>query len=790
MPLEPDPAPRIAPASLWLLTFGILSVIAICIGAVGIYYFFPTSFALLLTSLIALLGAGIAAVALYAYYCQLRDSLSLPLQEVIESVDRLANGDSGSPIWGIYRNDAVGELARNIEHLRQYFSETGDVQIESERGPLRVKFDGEAAPLFDRLQQSMQAAMQTVAEAAMNLQETTNASRTEAHAFTGELRQNLLQLTETAATCNSQISGMHDDLRHSTSRLLSAQNESVQQLNAVVPALGEKLNALDQVAKIAGQQTEITLKQLLQSSHSMRETAQFSNTVSQKFAKESEELSARMFAAINLLRSSGKAMADTNDLTRGRVNEMVTALTQAEQELRRTLDSAASRITVTADMADRISDLTIRTEASASMMTSAVDGLLQHNAGFAQQIEANSKRFNAMLTNVDTLQQNFSGAISTISVRGEQIEQVLRHLRQQHERLMTELTRSSGDAAAGLSKLATESEQLIARVEAQLALAGAIADGELRRLGEATTVAAESAQIASNQLTQATQMLIEGGAKVDQVSGNMQTQLARLDREIGGAIENMVARTDEIATRTEAKVTAVYDRVDDMAQRLTALSQLTGTMGQVAAQLGGIIPQLGQGGTSGGLSELRQEIRTIANGIGLWQQEVATTLAALPARMGTMLGTNPDSSLADSSLSVIRAQIESTRQDVLTSITGTSGDVLHRLHGLEEVGSFVADHITTPKPDNVGGALRGVLAALGQITTQLHQIDQRLPRGNGVITPFMIANDTQDKKHVDQALTTVTDIFTSLRDRGDDVINRLNQVANHLQSAAEKIQRH
>lgn len=785
MSLKSDPAPIVAPSSLWLISGGYFLAACVVIGAIGVNFYFPTSLELLLVSFVALLGAGLAAVALYAYLGQLRDSPQEPILHLIESVDRLANGDSASPIWGIYRTDSVGNLARGIEHLRPYFAESADMELPSQRGPLRIKFDGEAAPLFDQLQTSVLAAMRTVADAAMHLQNTTNANRAETHAFTGELRQNLLQLTELAADCNNRIGDMHDTLQQSTTRLVSAQDVSVQQLNAVVPALKQKLDALDQVAKFAGQHTETTLKQLQVSSHAMRETAQFSNTVTQKFAKDSEELSARMFAATTLLRSSGKAMAETNDLTRSRVNDIVVALVDAEQELRRTLDNASSRITMTADMSDRIADLTLRTEASASMMTTAVDGLLQHNDVLANRIEASSKRFDAMLQNVDNLQNNFSGAINTISVRGEQIDQVLRHLRGQHDRLMAELARSSGDAAAGLGKLATESEQLIARVEAQLALAGAIADGELRRLGEATTIAAESAQVASNQLTQATQLLIEGGAKVDQVSGSMQTQLARLDREIGGAIHNMVARTDEIAARTEAKVTAVYDRVDDMAQRLSALSQLTSTMGQVAAQLGGIIPQLGSGsmGSGGTLGELRQELRTINNGIGLWQQEVATTLAALPQRLGMQVGES-----FEPHWGVMLGQIEATRQDVLATMTEVAHDATSRLRSLEEVSSFVADTVTAPKLDTAGAAMRGVLAALGQITQQLHQLDQRLPRGNTVIaSPFQIANDAADTRKVDQALATVTDIFASLRDRGDDVINRLNQVASHLQVAAAKI---
>ena len=76
--------------------------------------------------------------------------------------------------------------------------------------------------------------------------------------------------------------------------------------------------------------------------------------------------------------------------------------------------------------------------------------------------------------------------------------------------------------------------------------------------------------------------------------------------------------------------------------------------------------------------------------------------------------------------------------------------------------------------------MRGIVTALSQINGQLHDFDARLP----ALASYPVAEGGQK---VDQALDAVTDIFSSLRDRGDDVINRLNDMARHLQTAADKI---
>jgi methyl-accepting chemotaxis protein len=619
--------------------------------------------------------------------------------------------------------------------------------------------------------------------------------------FSERLHAMLQQLTTAAEEGNSRLTLLHDNAEYSNGQLRLSQQQALDQFLNLLPQLEQRTDGLNEIVRLTGQQAATTLQQLQHSSHLIREAAQYNQTVGQKFAGESDDLSQRLFAAVNLLRSSGKVLSETNELARSRMHEILTTMTQAENALTQTLNSTHSRITLTADMANMIADLSVRTENNASMMATAVDGLLQHNASLTEQVDVSGKRLDSMLANVDNLQQKFASAVATVTTRSEQIEHVLRHLHSQHERLMAELARNGGDNASTLGKLALESEQLIARIEAQLALAGAIADTELRRLGEATAAAAESAQVASNQLTQATQLLLAGGTRVETVADGMAGQLARLDREIGNSLGNLdrdigaslgnldreigsslgkvAERTDKLASKSEERLDAVYTKVEEMSLRLNALSQLTNTMASVASQLAELIPQIGDNhAASEHVGELRQDMYAVVKDLLEWQKTINASLHALPAHIQQEMGGN-----LEQNLMLIRGQLEATRQDMMASVSEQQHGFGRRLDSLEEVSSFVADNVTAPKPDagQMATALRGIVLALSQINSQLHDFDQRLPvvLGSGLMQ--------QPEQHVDQALDAVTDIFSSLRDRGDNVINRLNDMARHLQSAADKI---
>lgn len=753
-----------------------ITLVLLAVGAVYVSYRLPSS-PLGMTLVWLTLGSiGLAGLITLLHWLRLQQDHVQPLARLTESIAQLAAGNHTVQIWGCDRNDELGEAARMAEKVRQRWGNMPDMIITTPDGPQPVHLNGQAASLFEALKQEVNTAVGQITKAAVQMQAGAEAGQAGVRGFSEQLHLTLSHINQAALEGSQRLTQLHDTMAENTGQLWLGQEQAVKRLTTVLAQLEQRSDGLNEIVRLTGQQTATTLQQLQQSGQMIRTAAQFNQTVGQKFASEADELSQRLFAAVNLLRSGGKVLSETNEVARSRMLEILNTMTQAETALTQTLDTTRSRMSLTAEMADMLADLSVRTENNASMMATAVDGLLQHNASLTKQVDVSGRRLDNMLQNVDALQHKFADAVATVATRSEQIEQVLRHLHSQHQRLMTELARSSGESANSLAKLAVESEQLIARIEAQLALAGAIADTELRRLGDATAAAAESAQIASNQLTQATQLLLVGGSKVESVAGDMAGQIARLDRDIGSSLETIVTRTDQLATHNETRLDAMHDKVEIMSQRLAALGQLTGTMGQVAAQLGQLIPEIGAGAGSDDIAGLRQDMMAVVQELLAWQKTINATLASLPVQMQQEMGNQ-----FDPQLMVLRGQLEAAHQDMMAVVSDQQHDFGRRFDALEEVSGFLADHVTAPKTDaaQLASALRGIVTALSQINNQLHALDERLPAE----PPSDMTAETQQ---VDQTLTAVTDIFSSLRDRGDNVISRLNEVANSLQNAADK----
>lgn len=777
--VEPTVAPESPKGGLLLPTVTIL-ILGLFSASVYISYQIPASPMTLSLVWIALFCVGLTSVVTFVLWRQLQKDYVTPLAHLAQSLDNISTLNPEQPVWGQERDDMVGEAARAAEKARQQWVSAPDVVVQTTAGSVPLRFNGAMAPLFNQLQQDMQAAVGSITKAAGQLQAGVEANQAGVRGFAEQLHMTLQQLTHATLEGTSRLAMLHTDIEHSTERLRLVQEGAVGQLSRMLPELEQRSDGLNEIVRLTGQQTAITLQQLQQSSHLMRDAADYNKSVGDKFASEADELSQRLFAAVNLLRSSGKVLSETNEVARARMHEILTTMTQAESALNQTLDSTRSRITMTADMADMLADLSVRTENNASMMATAVDGLLQHNASLTKQVDVSGKRLDSMLANVDNLQEKFASAVTVVAERSEQIEHVLRHLHGQHQQLMMELARSGGDSASTLGRLATESEQLIARIEAQLALAGAIADTELRRLGDATAAAAESAQDASNQLTKATQMLLTGTSKVESAADGMAGHLQKLDKSLSSSLQSLVVRTDQLATSNETRLENMTGKVEEMTQKLNTLGQLTNTMAQVAAQLAQLIPQLGSAGDDSGT--VRREMAIVVKDMLEWQRSINATLATLPQRLERELGTSFEQQMI-----ALRGQMEATRQDMMAAVSEEQSLVVNKLSALEEVTGFVADSVTSDSPKAEAGkvaqALRGIVTALSQINSQLHDIDTRLP--------FDGAEMVQEPAsgNADQALSAVTDIFSSLRDRGDNVINRLNEMATHLQSAADKNQR-
>jgi HAMP domain-containing protein len=726
---------------------------------------------------------GLSAAMLFWMRHAWREAHQLPLERLADALQACASNATTAPLWGRDRTDSIGAVAQAAEQARRHWCAQPDVIVGANGGQVPLRFNGVTGALFEALKQELSSAISTVTRAASQLQAGAEASQAGVRGFAEQVQDTLQHLTHATLQGVDRLGQLHGNMADSAAQLRGLQEQTVRQLATLVPELQERADGLHAIVRLTGQQTATSLQQLQHSTHLIRDTAQLNHSIGQKFSHEADELTQRLFAAVTLLRSSGKVLAETNEVARSRMHDILGSMTQAETALTQTLDTTRAKISLTNDMAAQLADLSVRTENNANSMATAVDGLLQHNASLSQQVDVSGKRLDSMLNNVDALQHKFAASVATVATRSEQIEQVLRHLHTQHQQVITELARSGGDSASHLGRLAIESEQLIARIEAQLALAGAIADSELRRLGDATAAAAESAQLASNQLTEATQLLLFGGGEVANLTTGMTDQLARLEHDVTASLATVQECTEQLVTHNIAQFNAVHDKVEVMSQRLAALGQLTGTMGQVAAQLGQLIPQVG-GAESGDMAQLRLDMMQVVQELLGWQKTINATLETLPAHLQHSMNDTLDPQLI-----MLRGQLEATRQDMMAVVSEQQHEFGRRFDRSDEVSGFIADSVTagssangaaTTKPDNaqLANVLREIVTALSQINRQISALDQRLPEPAQATAP--------SPEQVDHALSAVTDIFASLRDRGDDVINRLNAMASHLQTAAEK----
>jgi hypothetical protein len=760
-PVSSTPPQKMGP-NLVLISVIALAWLALLAATI---YFTVTTLSLITTNLIWILAGNFAltAAALIACLGHARRRYLAPLSDLTQSLANMTAGDVQTPIWGKDRRDMIGALARMADQWRRNrLEQTPDIVVATPDGIKQFSFRGAAAPLFESLKQELQHNGQILHRAANQLQAGVEAQQASMRGFADNLYATLQNLAQSAQSHETRADTLLERMTSNDTTLRETQSEALTRFLQIAGQIEKRAGMMDEILQLTGRQAATTLSHLQHSSHLLRQSANENHTLGERLRLELSDVSERTLAALALLRSSGKVLAETTEISRLRAHEILSTMSAAETALTETLHDARTSITHTADMATLLTDLSRRTETNAGLMAEAVAGLLSQNAVLTQQVDAGGQRLELVMQTIADLQEKFSGCVTGLLGRSEQLDHVLRQLQAQHHRLQQEMLRHGGDAAGNLARLAQESEQLIARIEAQLALAGSVTETELRRLSEATTIAAENAVTAGGQLTQATQALITGGHKIEIVADAIARNMQNLQEDLTTSLHDIITQTETMTARHEDRLHSVHGEIEQMSQKLSALGQLTVTLSQVAGQLGQAIPQLG-GSNNSEIAPLRQDLRILVAELLNWQHSINAGFAEIPQLIKQNLGSGLEGQFAELS------------SQLALSLEQKTLGLSQKLQRLDEVNGFIADYATAPKQDmaQLVAALRGIITALTQINDQLHVLDDRLPERHEARQP------------VDQALSAVTDIFVSLRDRGDDVINRLHDMANQLQSAAE-----
>ena len=265
-----------------------------------------TQFWATLLTIISWASLVIASALAAGIYLVLRDRNSAPVRALAQSVKNMARGDMRSSIWGMERQDAIGDLARSIDMARFHFSQLPDMSLLSEEGPVRIRFEGNTRSLFEAMMRVISRDSEQVHEQANAMTQAVT-KQEEALSLVIERVEAVLQSVENRAVSgDQQVRQALQGMLGSAESLKHAQEHAADQLNRIIPFLQERSQGMSDIAQITGKQITQVLQSLNTTERGLRSSAEHSEAAIRKFSSTADTLGERMFGAVNLLQASGK----------------------------------------------------------------------------------------------------------------------------------------------------------------------------------------------------------------------------------------------------------------------------------------------------------------------------------------------------------------------------------------------------------------------------------------------------------------------------------------------------
>jgi HAMP domain-containing protein len=356
----------------------------------------------------------IAAALAAGIYLVLRDRNSAPMRALAQSVKNMARGDMRTSIWGMERQDAIGELARSIDMARFHFSQLPDMSLLSEQGPVRIRFEGNTRSLFEAMMRVISRDSEQVHEQASTLtQAVTQQQETLAHVI--ERVEAVLQNVEKRAMSGDvQVRTALQGMLGSAESLKNAQEHAADQLNRIIPFLQERSQGLSDIAQITGKQVAQALQSIMTTERGLRTSAEQSEEAIRKFSSTADTLGERMFGAVNLLQASGKVLAETTESAQGRFDAAIerigsatfqtgsapTADTGAAEKLGAAVYALES---AHAKLENLLAKQTQTTEAHISLLTTQSGSLLSQASTSSQTLSSTADRLRDEQTRLSEL---------------------------------------------------------------------------------------------------------------------------------------------------------------------------------------------------------------------------------------------------------------------------------------------------------------------------------------------------------------------------------------------------
>lgn len=549
------------------------------------------SLTLMLIAWGTILLAGVLAAA--AHYA-LSTRQAGPIGKLTQCVENMIKGMDQSPIWGLERRDALGELARTLEKARITFTQLPDISIENEDGPVRFKFDGTQKSIFQTMMKNITDHFETAKQSTSGLSSMMNVQQETMLTAITRLNASLTDLHDRGMANEETIRNLAHALMDASTNLALTQENSVNTIGKLVPTMKERIQNMAEVTHLAGQQVTTSLQSMIKAESTLRSTAAQSHQVVTQLSNATNQMGERMFAALNLVQASGKLLSDTTEIVKGRFNDAVDTLGRGEGHLLQIISRAESRLASTVNAEENMAALASRTEASAIKMERAVNSIADRHEGLSEQVVTATHRMEAIVASFDAAQRAMSDATSQVRRDASVINNILAELRANNEQLLVSINQNSQTSFTAAQGLAEKSHALMQRLEIQIQQQAQAADAHIDELATHGKTMAQQATNTTSTLAQTISALKGEQEKLLATRNKFSEVISDLSNRFEQQATQTFGKTESWAAQSFAKLNTIAEQVDSVMQRLTMLGQLTGTLGTVAGQLGQLVPTLTQ----------------------------------------------------------------------------------------------------------------------------------------------------------------------------------------------------
>lgn len=742
-----------------------------------------------LLAFLAIAGVVLAGALALLMLAWQRSALR-PLRHLTQSLGQLAKGDLKAPVWGVQRQDAFGDLARAVDMARYQFGQLPDLSLISDQGPVRLKFEGGTSSLFEALTKNLSDSMTQVSGYARELGESAKINREGITQFSAEMQRVVKRILALSVEHNDGLKMLNHTLRSSTETVQRAQSEAIDRLTQILPEIEERSRSMGDIVRILGREASASLETIQESSGKFGEAAHQGREISRKFAQDATDLHERLSAATELLRSSGKVLAETNDAARSRLAATIDTLGKTSAMLQNVLKETTTRMGATAEAAEIAAKGAARAAASASVMENTIGNLATCHERLDAQVTLGEQKIEAAVANMDNAQKFFARSAETMADRGAEFERLLDDLRHNNTQMLAGLASQDKMSREAVDHVMAQGRAIMARLETHLAQQAEAVCDEMTRMADRAGSAVGRVYETAGQLDGVTALVVNSGETLTHAIDAMRDNVASVGNRVIAFTGDMLEQTVTLSDMGGTKINEMQRGFNEFLQRFATLGQLTGVLGAIADQLSQILPGLGHLATphdtketasavpalpSRQFDELRLGIDQSGEAVAALRRDLLTAISDLPHKLGK--GTAQDD---EDQTAQLAERIETTRSDILATLKRQNLILDEKLTRLEYA---TTQNEAAPVPpmtsDQTSEALGTIAVLLDQISSHIKTLDRKIDLAGN--SEHHGASEQNGK-----ALDAVSSIFASLRERSDEVIDRLNNVASELQDVTRR----